>query len=106
MLKVRGSFRAAAGGLSRHFPAPLQGVAQGQFIGEFQPRARRQTVGHARDSKPGTGEPLGQVKARRLPLHIRSQGQDDFLNLPVRQAGFQLNDAQVSGSAAQRRKYA
>ena len=81
--------------LAENTLADQQGVAESDFIGEFEPRAGGQAVRDASDLQSGAGEPLGEVAAGRIALDIGAQGDDDFLNALLAKTFLELSDAQI-----------
>src|SRR5664280_1191908 len=64
-------------GPSRHLAAALQGAAQGELVGKFQPAAGRQTMCDAGNFQSLSCQSFGQVKAGGIAFHVGSQGDNE-----------------------------
>src|SRR5881396_453338 len=63
------------------FPAALDCLEHGHFVGEFELRAYRNTHRNPRDSHAQRLDQLGQIDGRCFPFHVRIRRDDKLTNL-------------------------
>src|SRR5919199_2721208 len=97
---------AVYGRVSLHLAAPGERAAEGDLVRVLEVAADGEAAREPRDADP-VAKPVGQVRRRRLPGHVRVRREDDLLDAVPVDAAQQLVDAQVLGlDAVERRQRA
>ena len=91
------------GGALADHAATLQRATQGDFVGILQIAAHRQARGQARQAHTQRHEHAREVGCGRLTLKVRVHRQNNLLDALIRQAGYQLADAQLLRAHARQR---
>ena len=107
---------AEVGGLGGHsvsresgtqFTTAIEGVGDGQFVGEFESGAGGQAMGQPGDAGTARGQTFGEIVGGGIAFDVGAQREDDFANDARGQAGLQFGDAEVFGfDTAERGEFA
>src|SRR4051812_19492452 len=81
-------------GLAKFAPA-FQRPAEGQFIRKLKSTSCRQAVSNAGDGEAGSREPLRQIKAGRVALHVSAKSDHDFFDGFGFETPLQFGDSEV-----------
>jgi hypothetical protein len=84
-------------GSREEFASALEGMGEGEFIGELESGTGGQAVGESGDADAGRGETFGEVIGGGITFDVGAEGEDDFADGAGGQAGFELGDSEVVG---------
>ena len=78
--------------------AAFEGAAEGDLVRVFEVTADRQSGSEARDLDADGLQHPHEVGGRGFALEVRIGGDDDFLNLVIREPALQFPDTQLIGT--------